>query len=149
MNVITKSGGNSFRGDVWDYFRTNSLASLTNLEKASSLTKPPDYTRHQAGASLGGPIIKDKTFFFLLYQYDGDNPAANPGSTVRIPTQAGFAALAGVPLRAGQPASSRQAVLDQLSFLNDVYARTRPSATSTTSSSTACRSRPARRTSTS
>jgi carboxypeptidase family protein len=123
VNVITKSGSNSFRGEVWDYFRTNSLASLTNNEKASNLTKPPDYTRHQAGASLGGPIIKDKTFFFLLYQYDADDPAANPGATVRIPTQAGFAALAGVPLRAGQPASSRQAVIDRLSFLNDVYAQ--------------------------
>ena len=123
VNVITKSGTNRFRGEAWDYFRTNELAALTNVEKVNLLEKPADYTRHQAGASLGGPIIKDRTFFFLLYQYDGDNPAANPGGTVRIPTQAGFAALAGVPLRAGQPASSRQAVLDRLSFLNDVYAQ--------------------------
>ena len=122
VNVITKSGTNTFRGEAWDYFRTNSLASLTNLEKDSGLTKPADYTRHQAGLSIGGPIIKDRTFFFALYQYDGDNPAASPGGTVRIPTQSGFAALAGVPLRPGQPASSRQAVLDRLSFLNDVYA---------------------------
>ena len=123
VNVITKSGTNAFRGEVWDYYRTNSLASMTNIEKDSDLTSPADYTRHQAGASIGGPIIKDRTFFFALYQYDGDNPAANPGGTVRIPTQSGFAALAGVPLRAGQPASSRQAVLDRLSFLNDVYAQ--------------------------
>ncbi len=123
VNVITKSGTNRFHGEVWDYFRTNSLASLTNIEKDSKLTKPADYTRHQAGASIGGPIIKDRTFFFLLYQYDGDDPAANPGGTVRIPTQTGFAALGGVPLRAGQPTSSRQAVLDRLSFLNDVYAQ--------------------------
>jgi len=122
VNVITKSGTNTFRGEAWDYFRTNSLASLTNLEKDSGLTKPADYTRHQAGLSIGGPIIKDRTFFFALYQYDGDNPAASPGGTVRIPTQSGFAALAGVPLRPGQPASSRQGVLDRLSFLNDVYA---------------------------
>ena len=95
VNVITKSGTNAFRGEVWDYYRTNSLASMTNIEKDSDLTKPPDYTRHQAGASIGGPIIKDKTFFFALYQYDGDDPAANPGGTVRIPTPSGFAALAG------------------------------------------------------
>jgi len=122
INVITKSGTNAFRGEVWDYFRTDSLASLNNLEKASGDTEPADYTRHQAGASIGGPIIKDKTFFFALYQYDGDDPAANPGATVRIPTQSGFAALASVPLRAGQSAASRQSVLDRLSFLNDIYA---------------------------
>jgi hypothetical protein len=123
VNVITKSGTNQLRGEAWDYYRTNELASMTNIEKASSLTKPPDYSRHQLGGSLGGPIIKDKTFFFLLYQRDWDDPAANPGATVRIPTQAGFAALQTVPLRAGQTASSRQAVLQRLSFLNDVYAQ--------------------------
>lgn len=123
VNVITKSGTNTFRGEAWDYFRTNSLASLTNIEKASGLTKPADYTRHQAGASIGGPIIKDKTFFFLLYQYDGDDPAARPGATVRMPTSAGFAALQGVPLGAGQTAQSRQDVLARLGFLQDVYAQ--------------------------
>ena len=123
VNVITKSGTNAFRGEVWDYFRTDSLASLTNLEKDQDLEKPSDLTRHQMGASLGGPIIKDRTFFFLLYQYDPIRPEASPGGTVRIPTQSGFSALAGVPLRAGQSASSRQAVLDRLSFLNDVYAQ--------------------------
>ncbi len=123
VNVITKSGSNQFRGEVWDYFRTNDLASLTNTEKANGLEEPAEYTRHQAGLSIGGPIIKDKTFFFALYQLDDDNPAANPGATVRIPTQAGFAALAGVPLRPGQSAGSRQAVLDRLGFLSDVYAQ--------------------------
>ena len=63
---------------------------MTNIEKASNLTEPPEYTRHQLGASLGGPVIKDKTFFFLLYQRDWDDPAANPGGTVRIPTPAGL-----------------------------------------------------------
>ncbi len=42
------------------------------------------------GASLGGPIIKERTFFFLLYQYDPIRPEASPGGTVRIPTQSGF-----------------------------------------------------------
>jgi hypothetical protein len=123
FNVITKSGNNTFRGEAWDYFRTNQLASLTNIEKSNELTKPADYTRHQLGASIGGPIVKDKTFFFALYQLDDDDPSPAPGTTVRIPTQAGFAALRGVPLRPGQPAGSRQAVLDRLGFLNDVYAQ--------------------------
>ena len=123
VNVITKSGTNQFRGEVWDYYRNNKFASLTNLNKANGLTKNPDYTRHQAGASIGGPIIKDKTFFFALYQYDGDNPAAAPGATVRTLTPTGFAALSSVPLRSGQSAASRAAVLDKLSFLRDVYAQ--------------------------
>ncbi len=123
VNVITKSGTNALRGEVWDYYRTSDLQSLTNLEKDQGLTEPSKFTRHQVGASLGGPIVKDRTFFFLLYQYDPQRPEASPGGTVRIPTANGFAALAGVPLRAGQSAASRQAVLDRLSFLNDVYSQ--------------------------
>ncbi len=121
VNVITRSGTNAFRGEVWDYYQTASLYSLTNLQKDQKLTKPPDFTRHQLGASVGGPIIKDKTFFFLLYQYDPQRPASSPGNTVRTLTPNGFAALQNVPLRAGQSPASRQAVLDKLSFLQDVY----------------------------
>ena len=123
VNVITKSGTNTFRGEVWDYYRNSKLGTLTNIEKASGLTKPSAYTRHQAGVSVGGPIMKDRTHFFALYQYDGDDPSPSPGTTTRIPTQAGFAALSTVPLRAGQTAASRQAVLSRLSFLNDVYSQ--------------------------
>src|SRR5262249_32788211 len=40
VNVITKSGTNAFRGEAWDYYRNNKLASLMNTEKASGRTKP-------------------------------------------------------------------------------------------------------------
>ena len=123
VNVITKSGSNTFRGEVWDYYRDSKLGSMTNLEKASGLTAAPKYSRHQAGLSIGGPIIKDKTHFFALYQYDADKAPATLGTTTRMMTPAGFAALSNVPLRAGQSAASRQAVLSRLGFLNDVYAQ--------------------------
>jgi Carboxypeptidase regulatory-like domain/TonB dependent receptor-like, beta-barrel len=123
VNVITKSGTNRFHGEVWDYYRTADLYSLTNVQKAQGITEQPGFTRHQAGASLGGPIIKDRTFFFALYQYDGQRPEPQPGALTLMPTPEGYAALQNVPLRAGQPASSRQAVLDRLRFLQDVYAQ--------------------------
>jgi|CXWL01.1.fsa_nt_gi outer membrane receptor protein involved in Fe transport len=123
VNVITKSGSNTFRGEVWDYYRDSKLGSLTNIEKSSGLTEAPEYSRHQAGFSVGGPIIKDKTHFFLLYQYDADKAPATLGATTRMMTPAGFAALSNVPLRAGQSTASRQAVLSRLGFLNDVYSQ--------------------------
>jgi hypothetical protein len=123
VNVITKSGTNSFHGEAWDYYRTSSLYSMTNVQKTQGLTEQPGFTRHQAGASIGGPLIKDKTFFFALYQYDGQRPEAAPGALTLMPTAAGFAALQNVPLRAGQSAASRQAVLQRLSFLQDVYSQ--------------------------
>ena len=123
INVITKSGTNAFNGDFFDYYQSAGLNSLTNIEKASKLTVPAKLIRHQVGGDLGGPVMRDKLFFFGLFQRDSQQPAQRPsGTTVRIPTQAGYAALASVPLGSGQGAASRQAVLQQISFLQDVYA---------------------------
>lgn len=122
VNVVTRSGTNAFRGEAWDYYTTSDLYSLTNLEKASGLTSPARFNRHQIGGNLGGPVFRDRTFFFLLYQYDAQRPGPTLGPTTRMPTPAGYAALPGVPLGAGQPPASRQAVLQRLSFLRDVYA---------------------------
>jgi hypothetical protein len=122
INVITKSGSNRFAGDFFDYYQSSGLNSLSNTEKASNLTTPPKNVRHQLGGDIGGPVLKDKLFFFGLYQRDSQRPAERPfGTAVRIPTQTGYAALQGVPLRDGQSAASRQAVLQRIAFLNDVY----------------------------
>ena len=123
VNVITKSGSNSFHGEGWEYYQDNKRwSSLTNIQKDSGLTKSPQFKRHQFGVDIGGPIVKDKTFFFLLYQRELQRPAERPGpNTIRIPTAEGFAALQNVPLRAGQPGASRQAVLQRLQFLQQYY----------------------------
>jgi hypothetical protein len=124
VNVITKSGTNEIHGEAWDYFRTSGLYSLTNIQKQQNLTEPPKFRRHQAGAAIGGPIKRDKTFFFLLYQYDGQRPEGGPFQTAtRIPTPEGFAALQTVAIGPGQSAASRQAVLDRMKFLQDIYAQ--------------------------
>jgi len=121
INVITRSGTNRFRGDLWEYWTGSRFYSLDNLEKASGLTEPAKYNRHQAGAAVGGPVVRDKLFFFGLYQADPQRTEERPSTTVRIPTQAGYRVLQNVPLGAGQPASSRQAVLQKIAFLQDTY----------------------------
>ena len=122
INVITKSGSNAFRGDIWDYYQASGLNSRNNLEKAANLPTQPKNIRHQFGGDLGGPVYRDRLFFYGNVQRDSTHTALRPSPTaVRMPTQAGFAALAGVPLGAGQSSTSRQAVLGQLGFLQDVY----------------------------
>jgi hypothetical protein len=59
VNVITKSGTNNIHGSAFEYFRTEALTAAT------SDGKPLDnFRRNQFGGSFGGPIIKDKLFFF-------------------------------------------------------------------------------------
>lgn len=120
INVVTKGGSNQFRGSVFEYYRDSELNARDNLEKASNQDKPTPFTRHQYGGGIGGPIVKNRAFFYGLLQRD-KNEAETLGGTVRVPTPAGFAALQTAPLRAGQPAASRQAVLQRLGFLQDIY----------------------------
>jgi hypothetical protein len=67
LKVVTKSGTNEFRGSVFEYFRDKSLNSRTETEKNSGVEKG-DYKKHQFGASFGGPIVKDKSHFFLSFE---------------------------------------------------------------------------------
>jgi hypothetical protein len=123
INVITKSGTNRFTGDFFDYYQSSGMNSRSNIDKANNLTDPAKLIRHQLGGDLGGPVFRDKLFFFGLYQRDSLTRGQRPSpTTVRIPTQAGFAALQNVPLRDGQSAASRQGVLQRIAYLQDVYA---------------------------
>jgi hypothetical protein len=64
LNVVTKGGTNDFHGGAFEYYRNKSLNSETESEKLGGGGKG-DYRRDQFGASVGGPIIKDKLHFFL------------------------------------------------------------------------------------
>ena len=59
LNAATKSGSNRLHGDLWEYFRNNNLNARDYFETAI-----PAYHQNQFGATLGGPFIKNKLFFF-------------------------------------------------------------------------------------
>jgi len=63
VNVITKSGTNTIHGSLFEYFRDESLTAA-----ASDGTPLTGFRRNQFGGTLGGPIKKDKLFFFLAYE---------------------------------------------------------------------------------
>lgn len=71
VNVITKSGTNRFHGDVYEFFRNKVLNARNYFESTT-----PQFQQNQFGATFGGPIIKDRTFFFASYE----------GRRVRQPT---------------------------------------------------------------
>src|SRR5918993_186374 len=121
FNVITKSGTNTFHGDVFEYYANSKYNARSNVEKRNGFDDPAGFTRHQAGGGVGGPIVRNKLFFFGMFQADIRREDGGPGTVATIPTQAGYAALQNVPLRVGQTAASRTAVLDSISFLQGVY----------------------------
>jgi len=63
INVVTKSGTNSWHGSVYEFLRNQSLNSKGYLD-----LRRPDDKQNQFGGTFGGPIIKDHTFFFASYE---------------------------------------------------------------------------------
>src|ERR1700722_3338771 len=64
VNALTKSGTNSYHGDVYEYLRNSALDARNFFDPVQI----PAFRRNQFGAALGGPILKDRTFFFADYE---------------------------------------------------------------------------------
>src|SRR5712671_275901 len=85
VNIVTKSGTNKFHGTAFEYLRNSVLDAADFFTNKNGGTKNPLH-RNQYGATLGGPILKDKLFFFL--SYEGFRQVAPTVSTTRVPTAA-------------------------------------------------------------
>jgi hypothetical protein len=87
VNIVTKSGTNAVHGDFFEYFRNNAL-DARNYFDPSAFPKAP-FHNNQFGGSVGGPIVKNKTFFFL--DYEGQREKVGVVSLDCVPTQAHIA----------------------------------------------------------
>ena len=67
VNIASRSGSNSFRGTVFEYHRNKALNSNTFFGKRAGLDKPP-FVQNNFGGVLGGPVLRNKLFFFSSYE---------------------------------------------------------------------------------
>lgn len=65
VNIVSKSGTNQFHGSLFEYFRNEALDARNHF---ASTRQDPPFKRNQPGFTFGGPIVKDKTFFFTSYE---------------------------------------------------------------------------------
>ena len=79
VNVVTKSGTNQFHGNIYEYFRNTVL----NAQGFFNTVKPQE-NQNQFGGTFGGPIVKDRTFFFVSYEGRRVRQGVS-GETVAVP----------------------------------------------------------------
>src|SRR5207244_2181542 len=82
VNVVTKSGTNRFHGNVYEFFRNKVLNSRGFFD-----TEKPDSKQNQFGGTFGGPLVKDRTFFFASYEGRRIRKGI-PSDSVAVPTEA-------------------------------------------------------------
>lgn len=109
MNLITKSGTNTFHGTALYAFHDGSLNANTWAANRAGQEVPDDKQRWM-NATIGGPILRDKLFFFTSYQrYEDNQPSSQSGS--RMPTEAmmsgDFSAIPGFSIKAVDPKTGK------------------------------------------
>jgi outer membrane receptor protein involved in Fe transport len=112
VNYITKAGTNAFHGSAFEFFQSQFLSSLENQEKnpqfgycapgespssGCSAAQLPRFVENRYGGTIGGPVLKDKLFFFGSTFWDRVRVGAAPNSSLPFltPTPAGLQALQG------------------------------------------------------
>ena len=84
VNVVSRSGTNRLDGTAYEFFRNKALGADNYF--APENEEKPDYNRNQFGGSIGGPIAKDRTFFFL--DYEGTRLREGVTRVTNVPTAA-------------------------------------------------------------
>jgi len=98
FNTTIKSGTNSFHGTAYEYALNRYLDATDQNAVVSGLTpQRPRYDNNRFGGDVGGPVIKDKLFFFALGEYNPVGQASFTAGGICAPTAAGYTTLAGLP----------------------------------------------------
>ena len=90
VNIVTRSGSNDLRGSGYYFFRNNDMAAYPGLRR-DPLNPDPEFARRNPGMWLGGPVRRDRLFYFSNYEYTSQD-----GVHSYQPNLASAAALAGV-----------------------------------------------------
>jgi len=96
FNIVVKSGENKFHGALYEYLENKNFNASDNLSSVDGTPLHPRFDSNRFGGTIGGPIIKNKLFFFANYEY---NPVGQAGSAglIYAPTAAGYSIINSTP----------------------------------------------------
>jgi hypothetical protein len=97
FNAIVKSGTNGVHGSVFEYLQNRLLNAEDAVFAVAGSTSNPRFDNNRMGATIGGPIFKNKLFYFGNFEYNPLGQSTVPGSPVSAPTASGYSTLASIP----------------------------------------------------
>ncbi len=125
ISMITKSGTNSFHGSLFEFLRNNALNANDFFANRAGRAIPPNKV-NQFGGTLGGPVKKDRLFFF--YNYEGYRERSAGIETITSPTDAqragdfsGLKTSAGAPIVIYDPSTTRPDPANPGKFIRDAF----------------------------
>ena len=97
FNVALRSGTNATHGSVYEYFQNRNLNAVDEADARQGIRSVPRYDQNLLGGSVGGPILRNKLFYFGLFEYNPLGQASSPSSATLAPTAEGYSLLDTVP----------------------------------------------------
>jgi Carboxypeptidase regulatory-like domain len=97
FNTVIRGGTNQLHGLIYEYLLNRNFNAIDQAAARQGTLSNPRYDQSHLGASIGGPIVKNKLFYYGLYEYNPTGQASVPSSAVFAPTAAGYATLATLP----------------------------------------------------
>jgi hypothetical protein len=93
FNTIIKSGTNELHGTLYEYFQNRTLNAIDQQFGRQGFTNNPRFDSNRVGGNIGGPVLKNRWFYFFDYEYSPTGQAASSSSAIFAPTAAGLATL--------------------------------------------------------
>lgn len=97
FNTSIKSGTNQIHGSVYEYYSNRNFNAVDQSSANSGILTNPRFDQSRLGASFGGPIKKDKLFYYALFEYNPTGEASVPTSALLAPTAAGYSQISALP----------------------------------------------------
>jgi hypothetical protein len=97
FNTVVRSGTNEFHGSIYNYFQNRNLNAVDESFARIGIRENPRYDYNRLGATIGGPILRNRLFFFGGLEYAPEGAASTSAGAVFVPTAAGVQQLAGLP----------------------------------------------------
>jgi hypothetical protein len=97
FNIVVRTGTNELHGILYDYMRNRNLKAIDQAFQNQGLKSNPRYDQNRLGGQVGGPIRKEKWFYFANFEYNPLGQASTTGSVAYAPTAQGYSTLAGLP----------------------------------------------------
>ena len=97
FNTIVKSGTNALHGSAYDYLQNRKLNAIDEQFLRQGITKNPRSDQNRLGATVGGPVLKSKWFYFGNFEYLPSGAAATNAAVILVPTAAGYSTLDSLP----------------------------------------------------
>jgi hypothetical protein len=97
FNQVVVSGTNTIHGRAYEYFQNRNLNAIDQTLANQGVFTNPRFDNNRFGGQVGGPIIKNKLFYFVNFEYQPIGFASTPSSPLCAPTAAGWSTMLGIP----------------------------------------------------